>query len=86
MTTCNVEKALTIICSCSDHVKQIIGNMIRMLRNRQLKLTVSRCVFYCLAHLLEKCEYAKGIFIDLEGEHELSEWLEHPNEEIRHDA
>ena len=66
----------------SQHVKLIIWNMIRMLKNKGLKLIDAISVLNCLHYLINKCDYVKQIFIELEGLDELEYWLNHQNQEL----
>ena len=53
-----------------------------MLKNKGLKLIDARDVLNCLHHLIDKCDYAKQIFIQLQGQDELEPWLKHFNQEL----
>lgn len=56
--------------------------MIRMLKNKGLKLNDARVFLNCLHHLIDKCDYAKQMFVELEGLDELEPWLKHHNLEL----
>ena len=71
------------MCGYSQHVKLIIWNMIRMLKNKGLQINDARSVLTCLNHLFAKFPYASQIFIELEGLDELEPWLNHQNQELR---
>jgi|LakMenEpi03Aug12_release.lakeMendotaPanAssembly.Ray.scaffolds.fasta_scaffold1396469_1 hypothetical protein len=56
--------------------------MIRMLKDKTLRLIEIQIVFTCLRHLIENTHYAWIVFIELEGLDEVEWWINHSNLEV----